>query len=449
MTRRSVDRTFVAALLAGSLPAVFSYVGIGVAVPAIAREFAVDGHTVQWVASAYIATMMGGMLLAGALLERLGLRACLGLSATVFSLASLWAALADGFADLVAARLLMGIAGGLAQPLALVVMFEAWPARERGKATALFGVVAAAMATLAPLLAGVLIDAVSWRAVFAAPIPLALAFLLAAHRAPHRTRRRQPFDFVGLLAVHAALLALLGFDPRQPVLAPATATALLVLAGSVGVLLWRQARASAPLFDPALYRHRGFAAAAAGATLYGALLFGLGYLLPVHYQLSLGLSPTASGLWLLLPGLAVVAAIHVAGPLTDRLSSRPILVTGFLAIALGTAALGSSQLAGAIAAATGWAIFARGGMGIVYCALNTGATRVVPEALLPQVPGAINFFRILGGGIGIKAVSAFMGNEVVADGAARGFGNAFAFLALLAVAALFAAWPMRPLSAAE
>jgi len=451
MTPRKPDRIFVAALLAGSMPAVFSYVGIGIAVPAIAREFAVGGLTVQWVASAYLATMMAGMLLAGALLARLGLRASLRLSAIVFSAASLWATLSDSFAQLVAARLLMGVAGGLCQPLVMVVMYEAWPSHERGRATALFGVATAAMATLAPSLAGFLVDAASWRSVFATPIPLTLAFLLAAHRAPDRTRHRQPFDSISLLAVLAGLLLLLGFDPQRLPGAAGLAAILLLLAVSAGVLLWRQATAPAPLFDPALYRHRSFIAAAASAALYGALLFGLSYLLPVHFQLGLAQSPSATGLWLLVPGLVVVASIHVAGQLADRLPFKPILIAGFLMIGLGTAALGIGPIAGTALAATAWASFSRAGMGVVYCALNTGATRVVPEALMPQVPGAINFFRFLGGGLGVKAVSLFMGNDTAppAGAAGGGFAGAYFFLALLAVVALIAAWPMRHLPASD
>jgi len=451
MTQHKADRIFVAALLAGSMPAVFSYVGIGIAVPAIEREFAVGGLTVQWVASAYLATMMAGMLLAGALLERLGLRAALKLSAIVFSAASLWGTLADSFEQLVAARLLMGIAGGLCQPLVMVVMYEAWPSQERGRATALYGVATAGMATLAPSLAGFLVDAASWRALFAAPIPLTLAFLLAARRAPDRTRRRQPFDVVGLLAVLAGLLALLGLDPQRSQGSLAMAAPLLVFGASAGILLWRQATAAAPLFDPALYRHRSFIAAAASAALYGALLFGLSYLLPIHFQLGLAQSPSATGLWLLVPGLMVIASIHVAGRLADRLPFRPILIAGFLMSALGTAALGIGPIAGTALAATAWAVVSRAGMGVVYSALNTGATRVVPDALLPQVPGAINFFRFLGGGLGVKVVSLFMGDGPASSAGASGsaFSGAYFFLALLAGVALLAAWPMRHLPASD
>jgi hypothetical protein len=150
--------------------------------------------------------------------------------------------------------------------------------------------------------------------------------------------------------------------------------------------------------------------------------------------------------------MAVVLTIHFAGPGTDRLSFRPILATGFVILAFGTGALGFGALPGTVLAATAWAIVARGGMGMVYCALNTGATRVVPDALLPQVPGATNFFRILGGGLGVKAVSMFMGSGTAGTSASRvqastsggDFSGAFLFMSLLGCCALLTAWQMHP-----
>jgi MFS family permease len=213
-----------------------------------------------------------------------------------------------------------------------------------------------------------------------------------------------------------------------------------------------------PLFDPALYRHPAYAAASVCALLYGALLFGLSYLLPIHFQLGLGLSATAAGLWLIAPGVAVVTAIHFAGRLTDRLSFRPVLASGFVLAAFGTGALAIGALAGTVLAATAWAIVARSGTGLVFCALNTGATRVVPESLLPQVPGATNFFRILGGGLGVKAVSLFMDPAPPAEAtvpaqavaaASGGFAAAFLLMTLLAGIALLATWHMRPLRDGE
>jgi MFS family permease len=97
VTHRSSDRLFVAALIAGTLPGIFSCVAVGIAVPGIARDFGIGPQTVPWVASAYIAAMMDGMLIAGTLLARVGPRGSLRAAAVVFGLASLRAAMTDGF----------------------------------------------------------------------------------------------------------------------------------------------------------------------------------------------------------------------------------------------------------------------------------------------------------------------------------------------------------------
>jgi MFS family permease len=435
MTHTPPDRWFIAHLVTGTLPAIFSYVAIGIAIPGLQHEFGVGPATVHWVASAFIAAMMGGMLAASTMLARFGLKASLVAAALAFSVASVWAAVSQDFWMLVAARFVMGLSGGLAQPLAFVVLFEAFPGA-RGKATALLGVTNGAAATLAPTLAGLLVDLFSWRAIFVAPIPFALAFLLAARRAPKRERSpQQRFDILGLLALHVALLALLGLEMRSFGRSDTDWIALGMLGGAAALLAYRQANAATPLFARSLFRHRGYVVAAFCATVYGALLFGYGYLVPIYLQVGLGTSAMAAGLWMLPQGIVLIAAIHVAGPRTDGPSYRPILQAGFAVLMLASAAMGSPLLAGTALAVTAWATLARGGMGFVFCGINTGATRVVPDRLLPEVPGATNFFRFLGGAIGIKVVSALVAYWP-ATAAINGFQASFLFLAVLALLAI-------------
>lgn len=444
MSRATLDRWFIAYLITGTLPAIFSYVAIGVAVPALQRDFDVGPATVHWVATSYVAAMMGGMLGASTMLARFGLKASLAAAALGFAFASLWAAFAQDFWTLVTARFFMGLAGGLAQPLALVVLYEGFPGA-RGRATALLGVANGAASTLAPALAGLLIDSLSWRAIFAAPIPFVFAFLAAARRAPARTRApQQRFDLIGLFTLQAGLLALLGMQVHS--LGSEDWAMLLIVGGAGAVLAYRQYAADTPLFARALFRFRGYVAATFSAAVYGALLFGYGYLIPIYLQVGLGTSAFSAGMWMLPQGVALIAVIQVTGPFADGPKFRPIVLIGFAALTLASAAMGSQALAGTAFAVTAWATLARGGMGFVFCGINTGATRVVPDRLLAEVPGATNFFRFLGGAIGIKAVAACVAHWPSAS-PVNGFQAAFLLLAALALLAIPAAANMISYSA--
>jgi MFS family permease len=138
-----------------------------------------------------------------------------------------------------------------------------------------------------------------------------------------------------------------------------------------------------------------------------------------------------------LPGVALVLAIHLGGPLTDRTSFRPVLLCGFALMVIGAAALGWPMGAAALWSVLLWSTVARAGMGLVYCGINTGATRAVPDVLLPHVPGSTNFFRFLGGALGVRLVAALL---EAGDGgtslSGHAFGASFLLLSALALLAL-------------
>jgi DHA2 family multidrug resistance protein len=169
-------------------------------------------------------------------------------------------------------------------------------------------------------------------------------------------------------------------------------------------------------------------------------MFGLAYALPIYLQLGLGQTATAAGAWLVIPGVALVAAIHVGGPLSDRASFRPVLLSGFGLLAIGLGGLGLPTPFGTLVTVIALATVARAGMGLVFCGINAGATRTVPDRLLSKVPGSINFFRLLGGAVGVRALAALLeptaGQGSFGTGVDRDFVGGFFFLATLALLAI-------------
>ena len=439
-TRTMPPLRSVAALMAATFPGPFCYSAIGVAVPSLAAEFALSPGEVQWAASAFIAAMMGGMLVANAVLARQGLRRSLAIAAVGFSAATVLATAAPAFIALVLLQFAMGAFAGLMQPIAMVTLYRAYPDALRGRATSVYGVSIAVVSTLAPALAGLAIDLASWRALFLVPLPLALAGLLAARWAhDDGVRSHSRPDVAGLALLWIALLALLALDVHAQLRGWALPLALALACGAAFVVRLR--RVAHPLVDPTLFRHAGFAAAALVAMRYGALMFGLVYLVPVYVQIALGSSPSVAGAVLLPAGIALGVAVFVAGRAVDRWSHRPVLVAGFVVLAITCALLGTPAASAAIALVALWSAIGRAGIGFVFGGLNAGATRLVPDSALAQVPGLVNFFRMLGGALGVKALSLIVDlrlGEAAHDAATRAaaFAPAFLLLALLAACAV-------------
>ncbi|HEX4883342.1 MAG TPA: MFS transporter, partial [Casimicrobiaceae bacterium] len=436
----------IAVLMAATFPGPFCYSAIGVAVPTLAREFRLTPNEVQWAASAFITAMMGGMLVASALLARHGLARSLAIAGTGFAVAAAGAAAAPSFAAVVALQFVMGSFAGLMQPIALVTLYRLYPDALRGRATSIYGLGISMVSTLAPTLAGTLIDAWSWRGLFVVPIPLALCGLLAARRVRDAPRERRAVpDIGGLVGLWIALLALLAIDVRGERMATVVLPLGVALAAFVAVG-WRLARARHPLIDPHLFRYPGFVAASLLALLYGALMFGLIYLVPIYMQLALGASPTMAGAAQIPAGVALAVAVVAGGRAIDRWAYRPVLAGGLLVLATSCALLGFPALSATVLAATVWSATGRIGIGLIFSGLNTGATRVVPDERMPEVPGVVNFFRLLGGALGVKALSLVIDARLAgAGGTARAdaFSDAFLLLALLALAAVPLARRMR------
>ncbi|MCL4763169.1 MAG: MFS transporter, partial [Burkholderiales bacterium] len=308
-----------------------------------------------------------------------------------------------------------------------------------------YGVAIAVLTTLAPTVAGLVVDAWSRPCPFVVPMPLALAGLIAARLAPASARgeRRVP-DVAGLVLLWTALVAVLAVDVRGTA-AAALAPLAIALVAAVA-LVRRLARARQPLVDPGLFRYPGFVAASAVAMLYGALMFGMIYLVPVYVQIGLGASPSVAGLVQIPAGIALAVAIFLGGAAIDRWSFRPVLAAGMAVLAASSALLGWTTVTATLAAVTVLSASGRAGIGFVFGGLNTGATRVVPDERLAEVPGLVNFFRMLGGALGVKALSMIIDARLATADTppAQAFGTAFLVLALLAVAAVPVAARMRP-----
>ena len=101
---------------------------------------------------------------------------------------------------LVFGRVMQGVSGGLAQPLAMMTMFQIYPPNERGKAMGIFGLVIILAPAVGPYFGGLTVDAYGWRQIFFLPIPVAVLSLLLASvflQPRNRSEQAPSFDWAG------------------------------------------------------------------------------------------------------------------------------------------------------------------------------------------------------------------------------------------------------------
>jgi MFS transporter, DHA2 family, methylenomycin A resistance protein len=319
---------------------------LNVAIPAIRRGLSTPMAGAQWVLNGYTLTLAALLLTAGALGDRLGLRRMLLAGLLLFTAASAACAAAPGLGVLIAARIAQGVGAAALLPATLALIPHLFAtAAERARAAVIWVAVGAVAVAVGPLAGGLLIDALSWRAIFAINLPIGLAAAgLAAFSVPETPRYPRAMDHAGQIAAAAALGLLtagLILSGSEGWASPVT-LATLAAGAAAGVVFWRTERHSAhPMLPPSFLRVRERAAAVGCAALMGFTFYGTLFVMSLYFQQVRGWSPGMAGVALLpLTVGSTIGPLLLYRPLAGRYGHPVMLLTGFACAAFGTAVLG-------------------------------------------------------------------------------------------------------------
>lgn len=305
-----------------------------IALPSIARAFDSSQTMLDLVAVGYSLGLAASVLYLGALGDRYGRKLMLVLGTALAIPASLLAAFAPSDSILLIARILGGLAAGMAYPTTLALITALWAGPARVRSIALWSAAGGAMAALGPLCAGLLISRWWWGSVFLLTIPLAgLAVVLSLRLVPaHVNETTERVDHLGgllsVIMVGATVMAI------NLVTSPDMRTAALVLgamaAAGIAAFAWRQKRAPDPLFDLHVAARRVFwVAACAGIIVFGALMAAV-FVGQQFVQNVLGYSPLEAGLVALPAAAFMVLIAPRSAKLVDAYGARVTLLLGYL-----------------------------------------------------------------------------------------------------------------------
>lgn len=400
-------------ILVGLIAMVASATIVNVAMPDIMGEFGLGQDQAQWLSTAFLAAMTAAMLAATWAGQSLGARGAYIAALVAFAVSSVVGALSPNDSILIASRIVQGAAAGLAQPLGMVSIFQAFPPERRGMAMGMYGVGVILAPALGPTLGGILIDNYSWRYVFLLSPPFCLAAIpLASTFLPTRSEiNRTPFDWGGFILLCVGLVAFLsGLSNGQRMGWDSTfvvgALCLAALA-FIGFVV-QEKRAKAPILALDLYLNSRFVAASAVAFILGLGLYGSTYLVPLFVQTIQGYTPTESGLLLMPAGVVLGFVFPLTGRLSDRVAPHVLILAGLAVFGWATFLMAQADTSTPFWTFAGWVALGRLGLGFILPSLNGGALRVLEHHLVSDGAGAINFARQLGGAIGVDVLSVYL-----------------------------------------
>ena len=319
----------MATIAVGAFVSVLDQTGVSLALPELATHFSATIPVVQWVALGFILVTGSLLIPMGRLSDLIGRKRVYIIGFVIFTLGALMAGLSPSLMAVITARIFQGAGAAMIQANGMAIAMSTFPPSERGKVIGMFMTMVGMGAVGGPVVSGVVVDLLGWRAVFLMGVPLGLISLISAIVILNPDRKKdssdasksEKFDWLGafLSATSVAVFLLVMTNAYRigwasPVVLSAFGAAFVLF---VSFIYW-ETRTSAPMLALDLFKNKTFSLGSASSFftfLAGTAVFSL---MPFYLQGVADLSPGQAGL--IIAPTAVLFAI--TGPISGRLSDR-------------------------------------------------------------------------------------------------------------------------------
>ncbi|KUN91659.1 MFS transporter [Streptomyces caeruleatus] len=392
---------------------------LNVALPAMQRDLDASTSGLQWTIDAYTLVLASLLMLAGSTADRVGRKRVFMAGLVLFTIGSALCSLAPNLDSLIAFRMVQAVGGSMLNPVAMSIITNTFvDPRERARAIGVWGAVVGISMGAGPLVGGLLVDSVGWRAIFWVNLPVGLAALLLTflHVPESRAPRPRRLDPVGQLLV-IALFGSLTYAIIEAPNAGFTAVlplAIIALTALLG-LLWYEPRRAEPLIDLRFFRSAPFSGATVIAIGAFAALGGFLFLSTLYLQNVRGLDALHAGLWMLPMATPMFVCAPLAGRLVGTRGPRlPLLIAG-TAMTLSAAlfALFEAETSN-VTLVLGYAVFGIG-FGFVNAPITNTAVSGMPRAQAGVAAAVASTSRQLGQTLGVAVVGAVLAAGVGAS----------------------------------
>jgi EmrB/QacA subfamily drug resistance transporter len=405
-------------LMTGMFLAALDQSIVGTALPRITSELG-GLDKLSWVVTAYLLTATASTPLWGKISDLYGRRLLFQIAIVTFVAGSLLAGFSQNIDQLIAFRAVQGLGGGGLMSLALAVIGDIIPPRERGRYQGYFAAVFGTSSVLGPVLGGFFADGPGWQWIFFMNVPIGLVALVVTSVAlkMQHVRRDHTIDYLGAALVVGAVSSFLLYTawagPDEgwgSTIGIGLLVAGVVLAVSFVAV---ELRAKEPILPMRLFRNSIFAIANAFGFLVGVAMFGALIFIPVYLQVVDGMSPTRSGLAMLPMIVGLFSTSIAAGRMMTRNGRYKIFpILGSAVVVVGLLLL--SQLT---ATSPYWfaalSMYVMGaGLGFTMQVLVTIVQNSVDRGDIGVATSSVTFFRQMGGSFGTALFGAILSSRL-------------------------------------
>lgn len=322
---------------------------VNTAIPSMAISLMVTPLSLKAVVTSYILSLAVAIPVSGWMADRYGTRRVFMTAIAIFTVASVLCGLSVNSPMLVAARLLQGFGAAMMMPVGRLAIVRTFPKAELLTAMNFVIIPALIGPLLGPTVGGLIVHWMSWREIFFINVPVGLAAIWLAHRhmPDYHGDGPRPLDVMGLIlfGTGVALLSWLLEVFGEHKLDVTSAAVLFFIAGSLlAAYAWHAGREEHPLLRLSLFRIRTFRISVLGGFFTRLGVGGLPFLLPLLYQLGLGLPAWQSGLLMMPAAAAAMGMKFISVRLLKRFGYRQVLVVNTVLIGVTIAMFSFVQL---------------------------------------------------------------------------------------------------------
>jgi EmrB/QacA subfamily drug resistance transporter len=402
-----------AAVVSGTLCIGVTMSMMNLAIPLMIDTLHTDIDTIQWIITGPMLVNVALVPLVTWLTTRLGTRHVYLWAMVIWMAAAVPCGLSESVDGVIFFRLLQGIGGSLHIPLAITVMYQAFPLHQRGLSMGLQQAAHWAAPAIGMTVGGYFLQWHGWPALFFYPIPIGLISIgLASWVLPHtRDPGNSALDWQGLGTLTPALtLLLIGMSQSQRPAWSGLDIWLMVVAGLLcsALFLLVERHHPTPLIALALFHERAFSAASAVYFLGQFTSMGVSFAVIVFLQNALRYSPLEVGFLLLPATVGRVAGELAAGHLSDRWGARGLSVSGLLIFALSCAGLGRLDQQSSRWLIGGLLVLGNAAVALSNSPIIHAGLRSLHDDRISMGSGLLSLVRIIGGTFGVGVVGPLM-----------------------------------------
>ena len=403
---------------------------LNVALPSIQHDFHASVSGAQWTIDAYTLVIACLLMLSGSTGDRLGRRRTFQLGLLIFTIGSGLCSIAPSLGALIAFRMIQAVGGSMLNPVAMSIVTNVYTEpKDRARAIGWWGGVAGISIAAGPLVGGLLVQAIDWRAVFWVNIPVGIAAMLLTQKFVPESKAARPrrLDPIGQVLMIVTLGLLVFGIIEAPNHGWGSTLILGCFAGAAlgaALLVYFELRHPEPLIDLRFFRSPPFSGAAVVSICAFASLGGFLFLNTLYLQDVRGYSPLHAGLAL----LPMAALMMIFSPL----SGRVVGIRGpRLSLTLGGAATLAAGLISAIPTGEpndvrlflGYALLGTG-LGWANAAITNTAVSGMPRDQAGVAAGVASTTRQLGSALGVAIIGSVIADHVTNVAAGPAFTSA-------------------------